>query len=100
MVDHVPRALLIAGWSVRGVAGQERCYDKRMVRVAVKIVVTLGLATFVAGCVKIPPYDGMRLLGHPTMTVEEISIGVDGHVRAVSEGATGGLGVGASCGCD
>jgi hypothetical protein len=40
-------------------------------------------------------------LAHPTMTADEISIGLDGHVRAVSEGATGGLGGGGGgCGCN
>jgi hypothetical protein len=35
------------------------------------------------------------------MTAEEISIGLDGHVRAVSEGAAGGLGGGGGgCGCN
>jgi hypothetical protein len=40
-------------------------------------------------------------LAHPTMTPDDISMGLDGHVRAVSEGATGGLaGGGGGCGCN
>jgi hypothetical protein len=40
-------------------------------------------------------------LAHPTMTADELSFGLDGHVRAVSEGATGGLGGGGGgCGCN
>jgi hypothetical protein len=35
------------------------------------------------------------------MTTEDVSIGVDEHVRAVSEGAAGGLGGGGGgCGCN
>jgi hypothetical protein len=57
-------------------------------------MVTLG------GCVKVAPYE-RGMLAHPTMTPEEISIGLDGHVRAVSEGAAGGLGGGGGgCGCN
>lgn len=35
------------------------------------------------------------------MTTEEMAFAVDGHVRAVSEGAAGGLGGGGGgCGCN
>jgi hypothetical protein len=52
------------------------------------------------GCVKVAPYQ-RGMLAHPTMTPDEISIGLDAHVRAVSEGATGGLGGGGGgCGCN
>jgi hypothetical protein len=50
--------------------------------------------------VKVAPYE-RGMLAHPTMTAEEIAIGLDGHVRAVSEGAAGGLGGGGGgCGCN
>jgi hypothetical protein len=63
-------------------------------------VVLLALAFFVGGCVKVAPYE-RGMLAHPTMTPEEIAIGLDGHVRAVSEGAAGGLGGGGGgCGCN
>ncbi len=53
-----------------------------------------------AGCAHVPPWEHEKL-AHPTMTPEDISIGLDGHVRAVSEGATGGLaGAGGGCGCN
>ena len=53
-----------------------------------------------AGCVKVAPYQ-RGMLAHPTMTPEEIAMGLDAHVRAVSEGATGGLGGGGGgCGCN
>jgi Domain of unknown function (DUF4266) len=35
------------------------------------------------------------------MTTEDLAIGIDGHVRSVSEGAGGGLsGGGGGCGCN
>jgi hypothetical protein len=64
------------------------------------VVVAAGLLTFASGCVKVAPYE-RGMLAHPTMSAEEISIGLDGHVRAVSEGAAGGLGGGGGgCGCN
>jgi hypothetical protein len=54
----------------------------------------------IAGCEPVPPTHRGKL-AHPTMTPEEISMGLDGHVRAVSEGAVGGLaGAGGGCGCN
>lgn len=67
------------------------------------IVTTLVLAVAalaLGGCVKVAPYE-RGMLAHPTMTPEEISLGLDAHVRAVSEGAAGGLGGGGGgCGCN
>jgi hypothetical protein len=58
------------------------------------------LAALSTACVKVAPYE-RGMLAHPTMTPEEISIGLDAHVRAVSEGAAGGLGGGGGgCGCN
>ncbi len=66
----------------------------------IQFVVALGLLAFAAGCGPVRAIDRGRL-AHPTMTADEISIGLDGHVRAVSEGATGGLaGGGGGCGCN
>ena len=63
----------------------------------VGIALTLALAT---GCTKVAPYE-RGMLAHPTMTPDEIAVGLDGHVRAVSEGAAGGLGgAGGGCGCN
>ncbi len=64
------------------------------------VLLTIGLLAFASGCVKVAPYE-RGMLAHPTMTADEISIGLDGHVRAVSEGAAGGLGGGGGgCGCN
>ncbi len=63
------------------------------------LVVLLALAGL-AGCQKVAPYQ-RGMLAHPTMTPDEIAIGLDSHVRAVSEGAAGGLGGGGGgCGCN
>ena len=61
--------------------------------VALVSLASLALVAFASGCVKVAPYE-RGMLAHPTMTAEEIAIGLDGHVRAVSEGAAGGLGGG------
>ena len=57
-------------------------------------------ATSVMGCATVAPYE-RGTLAHPTMVPEDISTGLDDHVRAVSEGAAGGLGGGGGgCGCN
>ena len=59
-----------------------------------------ALLTGVAGCVHVAPYE-RGTLAHPTMTIDDVSSGLDEHVRAVSEGAAGGLsGGGGGCGCN
>ena len=71
----------------------------KMRRLSIALV-AVALVAFGSGCVKVAPYE-RGMLAHPTMTAEEISIGLDGHVRAVSEGAAGGLGGGGGgCGCN
>jgi Domain of unknown function (DUF4266) len=72
-----------------------------MKRKPILVVLTVAaLALALGGCVKVAPYE-RGMLAHPTMTPEEIAIGLDGHVRAVSEGAAGGLGGGGGgCGCN
>ncbi len=72
-----------------------------MKRHPIVVVLTVAmLALVLGGCVKVAPYE-RGMLAHPTMTPDEIAIGLDGHVRAVSEGAAGGLGGGGGgCGCN
>lgn len=73
---------------------------RRTILGLVTVPLMCGLLAFASGCVKVAPYE-RGMLAHPTMTAEEISIGLDGHVRAVSEGAAGGLGGGGGgCGCN
>lgn len=53
-----------------------------------------------AGCASVAPYE-RGTLAHPTMTPDDVSSSLDEHVRAVSEGATGGFGGGGGgCGCN
>jgi hypothetical protein len=71
-----------------------------MQRKPILVVVSVAMLAFLGGCVKVAPYE-RGMLAHPTMTPDEIAIGLDGHVRAVSEGAAGGLGGGGGgCGCN
>ncbi|MBX3225714.1 MAG: DUF4266 domain-containing protein [Labilithrix sp.] len=66
----------------------------------VKLLALVAVGLFLGACTKVAPYE-RGMLAHPTMTPEEISIGLDSHVRAVSEGAAGGLGGGGGgCGCN
>ena len=63
-------------------------------------VLMLVASILTSGCVKVAPYQ-RGTLAHPSMTTDDIAIGVDGHVRGVSEGAAGGLGGGGGgCGCN
>jgi hypothetical protein len=59
----------------------------------------LCLASVLAGCTHVAPYERGRL-AHPTMTQSMESAAAE-HVHAVQEGAAGGGAVGASgCGCN
>jgi Flp pilus assembly protein TadB len=65
------------------------------------LLLAIALTAFVSGCVGHVAAWEREKLAHPTMTVDELSNGLDGHVRAVSEGATGGVsGSGGGCGCN
>jgi hypothetical protein len=58
------------------------------------------LAVLLNGCVKVAPYE-RGALAHPTMSAEDMASAMDEHVRALSEGATGGVsGGGGGCGCN
>jgi hypothetical protein len=68
---------------------------------AILVFVATGLfALFGTGCSHVAPYE-RGALAHPTMSADDMSSGIDEHVRAVSEGATGGFGGGGGgCGCN
>ncbi len=60
----------------------------------------LFVAAGLAGCANVAPYE-RGVLALPSMTPEDMSTGFDEHVRAVSEGSTGGFGGGGGgCGCN
>jgi hypothetical protein len=66
----------------------------------VTTTLVLGVVGSLAACAPVAPYE-RGTLAHPTMTTEDMSTSFDGHVRAVSEGASGGLGGGGGgCGCN
>ena len=57
-------------------------------------------ASLLGGCSHVAPYERGNL-AHPTMSADDMGTGIDEHVRAVSEGATGGFGGGGGgCGCN
>ncbi|MBX3191539.1 MAG: DUF4266 domain-containing protein [Labilithrix sp.] len=63
-------------------------------------VVVSAALVFVSGCAPVPPW-ARGPLAHPTMVTDDMATGLDGHVRAVSEGASGNLGGGGGgCGCN
>jgi hypothetical protein len=68
------------------------------------VVTTLAaclVASVLTGCVRVAPYE-RGTLAHPTMSADDpYTSPLDEHVRAVSEGASGGLtGAGGGCGCN
>ena len=71
----------------------------KMVRVLV-VAASLAAAFVITGCSHVAPYE-RGILAHPSMSADDMSSGMDEHVRAVSEGATGGfVGGGGGCGCN
>lgn len=58
------------------------------------------LSSLGTGCTAVASYE-RGILAHPSMTPEDVSTGFDEHVKAVSEGASGGFGGGGGgCGCN
>ena len=81
-------------------SGTRSALRQRRMHRSLRIIVAFGLLVSFAGCEPVPAVKRGKI-AHPTMTAEEISIGLEGHVRAVSEGATGALGGGGGgCGCN
>lgn len=71
------------------------------IRVALLLAIATGTLVVATGCASVAPYE-RGTLAHPTMSTEDpYTSGIDEHVRAVSEGAAGGLaGGGGGCGCN
>lgn len=68
-------------------------------RIVTISVMAAALATAV-GCGTVAPYERGKL-AHPTMAAADIAGLGEGHLRAISEGATGGSGgTGSGCGCN
>jgi hypothetical protein len=70
-------------------------------RIVVALLAGSVVLSALTGCVKVAPYE-RGTLAHPTMSADDpYSSPLDEHVRAVSEGAAGGLtGGGGGCGCN
>jgi hypothetical protein len=63
----------------------------------VAMFVALGATT---GCSAVAPYERGKL-AHPTMAAADMTGFGEAHLRAISEGATGGSGgTGSGCGCN
>lgn len=69
-------------------------------KVVLGVIAAVAVAS-AAGCARVAPYE-RGTLAHPTMSAEDpFTSGLDQHVRAISEGASGGLsGGGGGCGCN
>jgi hypothetical protein len=64
---------------------------------SVTLVVALVATT---GCTTVAPYERGKL-AHPTMAASDMTGFGEAHLRAISEGATGGSGgTGSGCGCN
>jgi hypothetical protein len=71
---------------------------------AVRLVLALCVMTTAvltgAGCAPVAPYERGKL-AHPTMAASDMAGFGEGHLRAITEGATGGNGgTGSGCGCN
>jgi hypothetical protein len=76
---------------------------KQVSRRAQRALALAALATVAAastGCATVAPYERAKL-AHPTMTASDLATMGAQHLRAISEGATGGsAGAGSGCGCN
>lgn len=64
---------------------------------SVAMIVALVVTT---GCTTVAPYERGKL-AHPTMAASDMTGFGEAHLRAISEGATGGSGgTGSGCGCN
>lgn len=69
-------------------------------KTSIVLLMTVAATIFLGGCSHVAPYE-RGTLAHPTMSSSDMASGIDEHVRAVSEGATGGFGGGGGgCGCN
>lgn len=68
----------------------------KLAKVTPLVIVLVGAS----GCVEVAPYERAKL-AHPTMAASDWTTAGEAHLRAISEGATGGsAGTGSGCGCN
>lgn len=73
---------------------------RRLAKGAVPLAVALAALGGAAGCGTVAPYERGKL-AHPTMTASDTAGFGEEHLRAITEGATGGNGgTGSGCGCN
>ncbi len=64
------------------------------------LVVMAAALSAASGCATVAPYERGKL-AHPTMAASDLTGFGESHLRAISEGATGGSGgTGSGCGCN
>jgi hypothetical protein len=69
-------------------------------RIALTGATAMAALVSATGCVHVAAQQ-RGTLAQPSMTADDTATGLEAHVRAVSEGATGGLGGGGGgCGCN
>jgi hypothetical protein len=70
------------------------------IRTALTCATAIAGMAAVTGCVHVAAQQ-RGTLAQPSMTADDTATGLEAHVRAVSEGAAGGLGGGGGgCGCN
>jgi hypothetical protein len=66
----------------------------------VTVATMVGSLLAATGCSTVAPYERGKL-AHPTMAAADMTGFGEAHLRAISEGATGGSGgTGSGCGCN
>jgi hypothetical protein len=69
-------------------------------RLVLGLLVTVPALLAGTGCAPVAPYERGKL-AHPTMTAADMAGFGESHLRAITEGATGGSGgTGSGCGCN
>jgi hypothetical protein len=67
---------------------------------AFAFVAVSALSLSLTACAHVAPYEREKL-AQPSMATADVAGPAEGHVRAIHEGATGGvLGAGGGCGCN
>jgi uncharacterized protein DUF4266 len=93
---HSARALGALG----GVARLVRASSASIARRALVLAVMGAALAGASGCGTVQPYERGKL-AHPTMTAGDMAGFGESHLRAITEGATGGSGgTGSGCGCN
>jgi hypothetical protein len=84
----------------KGIAGRR---VPRAMKIAGRItafIVAASIAASLTACAPVQPYERGKL-AHPTMSAGDLAGFGESHLRAISEGATGGNGgTGSGCGCN